>query len=150
MFVFLWHISSVNATIVKAAVTPPSNSMFTTWWWKDTQTNDHLYEGKSMETAHQSSNTYKLVCISLASAFLFREDISKGGYDTNFWVLSYLIAADVVVTSIDAAAVWSSPQSFSHRLDIWVGVCTYDWHGPASVTLARQHTGNTYKMMIYC
>lgn len=57
----------------------------------------------------------------------------------------YLIAADIVVTRVDAAAVWSRLQSLSHRLHIWAGVCTYDGHGPASVALAHQHKGNTYR-----
>lgn len=134
MLVFLWHIFSVNATIVKAAVTPPSNSMFTIWWWKHTHTYTHqwpVYVRPSQEPANSGQ-----------CALLLRKDffffLYRRLYDRNFWVLSYLVAADVVVTSVDAAAVRSRPQSLRHRLDVRVGVCTDDRHGPARVTLAHK------------
>lgn len=41
-------------------------------------------------------------------------------------VFSNLVTADIIVALVDTAAIWSSPQRLSYRLDVWEGALTYD------------------------
>lgn len=53
---------------------------------------------------------------------------------------SHLVAADVIITLVDAAAVGPTFQGLGHWFNVWVRVGTYHVDRPACVTLTHTHT----------
>lgn len=82
--------------MVNAAVKPPSNSMFTTWWQHKKEHIDNQIDG-----------------IVQVNSFIFSEAIMLA-QQIACKMETHLVAADVIITLIDTATVRPKFQGLSH------------------------------------